>query len=159
MMGEAVPTANDLGPSIPGHRWAARPGIRRILGDFDAEVMDTIWMRPSGRGVTVREAFESLYQRDRRIKRTTVTGSMGRLARKGLLRVESGHGDRVYYPVYTRDEFLSGFLQMIRKQLPLRTHGGRLEAPDALRGSEDFLSARAREALRDVARVQPEREQ
>src|SRR6266498_1406856 len=42
-----------------------RPGIRKVLGDLEAEIMEAVWPRPDGRGTTVRDVFEVLYDRRR----------------------------------------------------------------------------------------------
>ena len=64
-----------------------RPGIRKVLGDLEAEVMELIWQRPGDQRTTVREVFEVLYEQ-RRVAYTTVMNTMVRLAKKRLLRVE-----------------------------------------------------------------------
>ncbi len=40
-----------------------RPGIRKVLGDLEAEIMELVWSRPEGSGTTVRDVFEVLYER------------------------------------------------------------------------------------------------
>ena len=52
-----------------------RPGIRKVLGDLEAEIMELIWARPTGQGTTVREVFEVLYER-RRVAYTTAMNTM-----------------------------------------------------------------------------------
>ncbi len=83
-----------------------RPGIRKVLGDLEAEIMELIWARPVGQGTMVRDVFEILYER-RRIAYTTVMNTMTRLARKNLLRVEKKDQAYVYYPNFTQQEFVS----------------------------------------------------
>ncbi|MGH2454240.1 MAG: BlaI/MecI/CopY family transcriptional regulator, partial [bacterium] len=55
-----------------------RPGVRKVLGDLEAEIMELAWARPAG-GMKVREVFETLYPR-RRLAYTTVMTTMTRLA-------------------------------------------------------------------------------
>ena len=74
-----------------------RPGIRKVLGDLEAEIMELIWARPTGQGTTVREVFEVLYER-RRVAYTTAMNTMTRLAKKRLLRVEKRDQAYIYYP-------------------------------------------------------------
>ena len=57
-----------------------RPGIRKVLGDLEAEVMELIWAHQSGEGITVRDVFAPLYQQ-RQIAYTTVMNTMTRLAK------------------------------------------------------------------------------
>lgn len=35
-----------------------RPGIRKVLGDLEAEIMELIWAQPSEKGIAVRHIFE-----------------------------------------------------------------------------------------------------
>src|SRR5919108_4174438 len=86
-----------------------RPGIRKVLGDLEAEIMELIWARPAGQGTLVRDVFEVLYER-RRIAYTTVMNTMTRLARKNLLRVEKKDQAYVYSPNFTQQEFVSRFV-------------------------------------------------
>ena len=37
-----------------------RPGIRKVLGDLEADIMELIWARPLNQGTTVRDVFEVL---------------------------------------------------------------------------------------------------
>lgn len=83
-----------------------RPGIRKVLGDLEAEVMEVIWARPSGLATTVRGVFEALSRR-RQIAYTTVMTTMARLARKNLLRVRKQGAAYTYLPTLTHDEFVA----------------------------------------------------
>ncbi|MGH2360405.1 MAG: BlaI/MecI/CopY family transcriptional regulator, partial [bacterium] len=75
------------GPSIGSFK-PDRSGIRKVLGDLEADIMELIWSAASsGSGTTVRAVFETLSRR-RRIAYTTVMTTMARLARKRLLRVK-----------------------------------------------------------------------
>lgn len=93
-----------------------RPGIRKVLGDLEAEIMELVWARPTDQGTTVRDVFEVLYER-RRSAYTTVMSTMARLARKHLLRVEKTDQAYVYYPNFSRDEFVSRFVGRILENL------------------------------------------
>src|SRR5260370_7335555 len=83
-----------------------RPGIRKVLGDLEAEIMELIWERPIEQGTTVREVFEVLYER-RHMAYTTVMNTMTRMAKKHLLRVETQDQAYVYYPTQGHQELLS----------------------------------------------------
>lgn len=93
-----------------------RPGIRKVLGDLEAEIMEVIWARPAGQGTTVRDVFEALYER-RRIAYTTVMNTMTRLAKKHLLRTEKVDMAYVYYTTLTQEEFVSRFVGRILEDL------------------------------------------
>src|SRR6266498_5925199 len=96
-----------LEPDISVYR-PDRPGIRKVLGDLEADIMEVVWGRPSGEGATVRDVFEVLYER-RRIAYTTVMTTMARLAKKNLLRAEKVDQAYVYYPAFSQEEFVSRF--------------------------------------------------
>ena len=89
-----------------------RTGIRTVLGDLEAEIMELVWARPAGQGVMVREIFEILYER-RHLAYTTIMNTMTRLARKNLLRVEKAEQAYVYYPNFTQEEFISRLLSIV----------------------------------------------
>lgn len=93
-----------------------RPGIRSVLGDLEAEIMEVIWSRPPGEGVTVRDVFEQLYRR-RRLAYTTVMNTMARLARKGLLVAERNEPAYVYRARLDREAFLERFVGRVLEQL------------------------------------------
>ena len=95
---------------------SGRPGIRKVLGDLEAEIMEIIWRQPRDKGIAVRAIFEILYER-RRIAYTTVMSTMARLAKKRLLRVEKKEPVYVYYPTCTEQEFISGCIGSILEDL------------------------------------------
>ena len=109
-----------------------RPGIRKALGDLEAEIMEEIWARPVAQGTTVRDIFEVLYDR-RHIAYTTVMNTMTRLAKKHLLRVEKKEHGYLYYPTYTRQGFVSHFVSQILEDLVLSFSGEMRESLQALR--------------------------
>jgi len=126
-----------------------RPGIRKMLGDLEADIMEIIWGQSGAVGTTVRDVFEVLYER-RRIAYTTVMNTMSRLARKRLLRVEKREHAYVYYPNFTQEEFVSRFAARILEDL-LVSFGGPREG-----GAGPTMDAatadRARELLEDITR-------
>lgn len=132
-----------------------RPGIRKVLGDLEAETMEAIWARPAGAGTTVRDVFEQLYSR-RRIAYTTVMNTMARLARKGLLRVEKDDQAYVYRPTFTEEEFISRFVGRILEDLLVSFGGVTLQQLDAL--SDPRAAARARRLLDEIVRRRADEE-
>lgn len=130
-----------------------RPGIRKILGDLETEIMESIWARPQGQGTTVRDVFEVLYAR-RRLAYTTVMNTMTRLASKGLLRTEklpegARHG-YVYYPIYTEEELVSRFVGRILEDL-VANFGGAM-ARELRRLKDPTLRQRAERLLAELDR-------
>jgi len=108
-----------------------RPGIRKVLGDLEAEIMEFVWKRPVNQGTIVRDVFEILYER-RRIAYTTVMNTMSRLAKKGLLRVEKNDQAYIYYPNFTQQEFISRFVGHILEDLLVSFSSETLAGLDAL---------------------------
>ncbi len=132
-----------------------RPGIRKVLGDLEAEIMELIWARPVGQGTTVRDIFENLYERrlsDKRarIAYTTVMNTMTRLAKKKLLRVEKQDQAYIYYPNFTQQEFVSRFVGRILENLLINFSGATLEQLDTL--PDQQAAAQARQMLDEITR-------
>ncbi len=140
----------EIGVFRPG-----RPGIRKVLGDLEAEIMEIIWARPADQGTTVRNVFEVLYER-RRIAYTSVMNTMTRLAKKNLLRAEKGDQAYVYYPNFTQDEFVQRFVGRILENLLVGLSGATLSGLDAL--SDQQAAAHARKLLKKIARRRPDEE-
>jgi len=132
-----------------------RPGIRKVLGDLEAEIMELVWARPVGQGTTVRDVFEILYERRlsderRRIAYTTVMNTMARLAKKHLLRVEKRDQAYIYYPNVTQQEFVSRFVGRILEDLFISFSGATIESLNAL--PDQQAAAQARKILDEIAR-------
>lgn len=132
-----------------------RPGIRKVLGDLEAEIMELIWARPVGQGTTVRDIFEILYER-RRIAYTTVMSTMARLAHKRLLRAEKADAAYVYYPTMSQEEFVSGFVGRILEDLLMSFSGATLERLQAL--ATPAAAAQAQRLVDEIARRRAEDE-
>lgn len=138
----------DAEPDISTFR-PDRPGIRKVLGDLEAEIMEFIWSRPLSQGTTVREVFEALYQR-RRMAYTTVMTTMARLAQKNLLRTERAEQAYVYHPALTQEEFVSHFVRRIVEDLLVTFSGATMESLKASLTPE--TAVRIQELLGEVAR-------
>jgi len=120
-----------------------RPGIRKVLGDLEAEIMELLWERPIKEGTTVREVFEVLYER-RHMAYTTVMNTMTRMAKKHFLRVEKQDTAYVYYPVLAQQEFIDGFVGRILENLFINFSGSTRAGIEALPDPEAVVHARAR---------------
>lgn len=125
-----------------------RPGIRKVLGDLEADIMEFIWKLPPGQPAAVREVFEYLYG-GRRIAYTTVMSTMSRLARKGLLRVEKANQAYLYYPKLSQEEFVSGFVRRILEDLLVSFSGATMEGLKSLR--DPGAAKRARQLLEEIS--------
>ena len=124
-----------------------RPGIRKVLGDLEAAVMELVWARPPRPGVTVREIFEALHRR-RRIAYTTVMTTMARLARKKMLRVERRGTAFVYYPAFSPEEFVSRVVARILENLLVGFAGPRT----VLKTLDPEVAMRLKRLRREIAR-------
>ncbi len=105
-----------------------RPGIRKVLGDLEAEIMELVWARPEGTGTTVRDVFEVLYER-RKVAYTTAMNTMVRMAKKKLLRVEKHEQAQayVYYPTLTQEQLIARFVSRLLEDLVVNFSGATLE--------------------------------
>src|SRR5512138_2858881 len=126
-----------------------RPGIRKVLGDLEAEIMELVWTRPAEQGTLVRDIFEILYER-RRIAYTTVMNTMTRLAKKNLLRAEKQDQAYLYYPTFSQEEFISRFVGRILEDLLVNFSGATLESLATL--SDSGTVERAHHLLEEIAR-------
>src|SRR5258708_37986345 len=132
-----------------------RPGIRKVLGDLEADVMEVVWARPTEQGTTVREVFEILYK-GRSIAYTTVMTTMNRLAKKRLLRAEKRDQAYVYYPNFTQDEFILRFVGRVLEDLLVSFAGPTFDRLDNLPDQQSV--ERARHLLNEIARRRAEEE-
>lgn len=132
-----------------------RPGVRKVLGDLEAEIMELVWAKLAGESVTVRDVFEVLGSR-RAIAYTTVMNTMTRLARKRLLRVEKAGLAYVYYPGMTEEQFVSRMVGRVLQDLFVSFEGATLERLNEL---DPDAAERARAWLEEIARRRSEEEQ
>lgn len=132
-----------------------REGIRKVLGDLEAEIMEFVWARPA-QGITVRDVFETLSKR-RRIAYTTVMTTMARLARKKLLRTKRQGQAYVYFSNFTEEEFVSRFVGRILENLLISFTGVTLAQLKAV--SDPRAVSRARQILARIARRRAQEEE
>ena len=132
-----------------------RPGIRKVLGDLEAEIMELVWQRPIDQGTTVRDIFEVLYAR-RHLAYTTVMNTMTRLAKKQLLRVEKKEHGYIYYPTSTQQEFVSRFVGRILEDLFVSFSGETMESIKALQRQEQ--PTQAQQILDEITRRRSQEE-
>lgn len=133
-------------PNLNTYR-ADRPGIRKVLGDLEAEIMEIIWTRPADQGTSVRDVFTVLYER-RHLAYTTVMSTMARLAKKNLLRTEKQEQAYIYYPNFTQEEFVHRFVRRVLQDLLVAFKGATLEEVNAL--PDPQTAARARQLLDEI---------
>ncbi len=93
-----------------------RPGLLKVLGELEAEIMTIIWSSAGNEGITVRDIYDQLRGR-RYIAYTTVMTTMTRLAKKNLLTTVKREQTYVYHPTVNETEFTSRFVGQILDQL------------------------------------------
>ena len=125
-----------------------RPGIRKVLGDLEAAIMELIWARPVEQGTTVRDIFEQLYLQ-RRIAYTTVMSTMTRLAKKKVLAVEKHEQGYVYRPTVTQQELIAHIVSHILEDLFVSFAEPTLAELDGL--SDLQAATHARRLLEEIA--------
>ncbi len=82
-----------------------KEGLRQILGDLEADIMEFAWARGQ---CTVRDVYEDLLaSRERELAYTTVMTVMARLADKRLLLREAAGNTYLYMPALGREEYLA----------------------------------------------------
>jgi predicted transcriptional regulator len=79
-----------------------KKGLRKILGDLEADVMEAIWALGHA---TVHDVLERLAAADRELAYTTVMTVMSRLADKGLLARRKEGAAYVYVAAVSKEEF------------------------------------------------------
>ncbi|HEX4203917.1 MAG TPA: BlaI/MecI/CopY family transcriptional regulator [Ktedonobacteraceae bacterium] len=132
-----------------------RPGIRKVLGDLEAEIMELVWERPPQQGIAVREIFELLHAR-RRIAYTTVMNTMTRLAKKNLLHCEKKDIAYIYYPNFTQQAFVARFVSLILEDLFVSFSGATLEGIRQIHNPQ--AAASARQLFEEVSRRRQDEE-
>ncbi len=126
-----------------------RPGIRAALGDLEAEIMEVVWARPVGEGITVREVWDEIHPK-RAIMYTTVMNTMTRLARKGLLAAEREERAYVYRATTSREDFVDRFVGGALERLLVNFGGATLAHLNRL--DDPTLQARLARLLEDIER-------
>ena len=95
-----------------------RNGIRKVLGDLEADVMEYVWLHSvaNPQGLTVREVYEA-FRQTRIIAYTTVMSTMARLATKHILRATKLETAYMYQPNLSKAEFIDNFVSRILEDL------------------------------------------
>lgn len=97
-----------------------REGIRKVLGDLEADVMEYIWQnyKPGSEGILVRDIYEH-FRLNRIIAYTTVMTTTARLAKKHFLRVHKLENANAYTysPAMSEGEFINNFVGRILENL------------------------------------------
>lgn len=87
-----------------------KPGLEKVLGSLESEVMEVIWFKEAE--VSVRDVYETLTLK-RKIAYTTVMTIMGRLAEKKLLKKRKEGNAFLFIPAISKDEFTAQMIDNI----------------------------------------------
>ena len=90
-----------------------KKGVRKILGDLEADIMQIVW---SKRDATVREVF-GILKAERKIAYTTVMTVMSRLADKGLLLKKKAGNAFVYRAAASEEDFTKSTVKKVISEL------------------------------------------
>ncbi len=87
-----------------------KPGLEKVLGSLESEVMEVIWFKEAE--VSVRDVYETLALK-REIAYTTVMTIMGRLAEKKLLKKRKEGNAFLFMPAISKGEFTAQMIDNI----------------------------------------------
>jgi predicted transcriptional regulator len=93
-----------------------RPGIKKMLGDLEADIMEAVWALGPDANVTVKDVHGTLLA-SRGAAYTTIMTVMGILAKKGLLDVRKDAFAHQYQARQTKAEFTNAAVGAILDQL------------------------------------------
>jgi predicted transcriptional regulator len=116
-----------------------RQGLRMLLGDLEADIMDVVWRQPEDTWCTVREVYETMRE-ERRIAYTTVMNTMTRLAKKGVLESRRQDLAYLYRPRQSREAFIHGVVGHVLERLLVHFTG------PTQRGLQDYAASHPEEA-------------
>lgn len=121
-----------------------QPGLRKLLGDLEAEIMEVIWAQADGRRFSVREVYETLLE-SRKVAYTTVMTVMGNLAKKHVLEVEKEGAAYLYHAPLSREAYTNQAVGSIVNELVSDFSNAALaHFARALEGQEDAPDLLAR---------------
>lgn len=91
-------------------------GLRKILGDLEADIMEIIWNIATP--VTVREVYERFRQEGKNPSYLTIMTVMNRLEEKGILKiVDTINRANVFLPVHQKEVFIEITTSLIVESL------------------------------------------
>ncbi|MGE5708530.1 MAG: BlaI/MecI/CopY family transcriptional regulator [Bacteroidota bacterium] len=93
-----------------------KPGMRKLFGDLEAEIMEVAWARPDD-WLTVREGLEALNEKGHHYAYTTIMTVMSNLAKKGALVTEKDGPAYRYRPSLSKEEYTRTMVGKILDQL------------------------------------------
>ena len=128
-----------------------RKGLRMVLGELEADIMDVIWQHPEGTWCTVRDVYETMRE-TRRIAYTTVMNTMTRLAKKGVLENTRRDLAYLYRPHQSRDDFIYGVVGHVLERLLVQFTGPTQSGLQDYTTQHPAEEARIDSLLADIAR-------
>lgn len=128
-----------------------RQGLRIMLGDLEAEIMDEVWHVPGGDWCTVRDIYEAMLTK-RRIAYTTVMNTMTRLAKKGLLESTRQDQPYLYRPRQSRQAFIDSIIGRVVERLLVQFEGPTQAALDTFDQVHPDAAGRAIDIVEEIKR-------
>ena len=123
-------------------------GLRKILGDLESEAMDITW--DLGKPCTIREVYEVMRERGKKLSYLTLMTVMNRLHEKGILKiVDNVQRANVFLPTFSREDFLEVATGMIIDSLladfpeAVAVHFGKLTDKPSDKKKMDALAKKA----------------
>ncbi len=101
-------------PFLPSFK-PGRGGIRQVLGELEAEIMETLWRKNGWK--TGREIYENMKEK-KNLAYTTVLTVTDRLVKKGLIiKKKNQENTYIYCPAMSREEFKEEISRSVVKGL------------------------------------------
>ena len=88
-------------------------GFNKVLGHLEAEIMNVTWNEENA---SVRDVYE-LMRMEKRIAYTTISTTMNRLAKKGLLKRKAVEGTFIFSPAMSRSVFAQQIVSEVLDEL------------------------------------------
>ncbi len=127
-----------------------RQGLRMVLGELEADIMDIIWRQPEGSWCTVRDVYETMRE-ERRIAYTTVMNTMTRLAKKGVLESTRRDLAYLYRPHQSREAFIHGVVGHVLERLLVQFTGPTKAALENYADQHPAEGGKIGDLLREIA--------
>lgn len=134
-----------------------REGLRMVLGDLEAEVMEVIWLPPENGWCTVRHVYETL-RTERHIAYTTVMNTMTRLAKKGVLESRRQDLAYLYRPRQSRDAFIQRVVGHVLERLLVQFTGPTRLGLESYEASHPAEAEKVHGLLNEIAERRASRE-
>jgi predicted transcriptional regulator len=97
-------------PKLLGDSNRLRVSGVNALGPLEREIMDYMWTHESA---SVGDVVKFMRGQRKERAYTTIMTTMSKLAKKGLLSVDTGQVQYMYSPAMSRDEYMDGMISRV----------------------------------------------